>query len=73
MKKAVIDKVDLNDVLLDYRSNPVGDLPAPATLLTGRRLKTKLPMKPELLKLLFDCKLAREVFQKRQREAAQSR
>lgn len=53
LKKSLEDGKDINLVLLDCRTTPSNDLPSPAELMMGRRLKTLLPMHPARLRPNF--------------------
>lgn len=64
--KAAEDGKDLYPVLLDYRTQPARDLPSPAELLMGRRLRSFLPAHPNLLKPKFDVKGACIALKERQ-------
>lgn len=64
--KALQDGKDLYMVLLDYRIQPSQDLPSPAELLMGRRLRSLLPCHPEKLRPNFPLAEAKESLEKRQ-------
>ena len=52
MKKAKVERRDLQFGLLDYRNNPIEEIGLLlAQMLMGRRTRTKLPTTPALLKL----------------------
>lgn len=50
LSKASQDGKDPYLCILEYRNSPVGKCKSPAQLLMGRRLRTTLPMRTELLK-----------------------
>ncbi|EEC19173.1 polyprotein of retroviral origin, putative [Ixodes scapularis] len=50
LRKAAQDGQDLFGVLLDYRSSPMNGLSSPAEMLMGRRVRTLLPVLPQLLR-----------------------
>ncbi|GFX59108.1 uncharacterized protein K02A2.6 [Trichonephila clavipes] len=64
--KAAEEGKDLYVVLLDYRIQPAKDMPSPAELLMGRKLRTFLTSHPGQLKPTFDVERAREALRKRQ-------
>ncbi|GFU06838.1 integrase catalytic domain-containing protein [Nephila pilipes] len=66
LTKAAKEGEDLYVVLLDYRIQPAKDMPSPAELLMGRKLRTFLPSHPGQLKPTFDVKRAKEALRKRQ-------
>ncbi|GFW06537.1 uncharacterized protein K02A2.6 [Trichonephila clavipes] len=66
LTKAAKERKDLYVVLLDYRIQPAKDMPSPAELLMGRKLRTFLPSHPGQLKPTFDVERAREALMKRQ-------
>ncbi|GFR03747.1 retrovirus-related Pol polyprotein from transposon 17.6 [Trichonephila clavata] len=66
LNKAAEEEKDLYIVLLDYRIQPAKDMPSPAELLMGRKLRTFLPSHPGQLKPTFDVERAREALRKRQ-------
>ncbi|GFT98837.1 integrase catalytic domain-containing protein [Nephila pilipes] len=66
LTKAADEGKNLNVVLLDYRIQPAKDMPSPAELLMGRKLRTFLPSHPGHLKPTFDVERAREALRKRQ-------
>ncbi|GFY47410.1 integrase catalytic domain-containing protein [Trichonephila inaurata madagascariensis] len=66
LTKAAEEGKDLYVVLLDYRIQPAKDMPSPAELLMGRKLRTFLPSHPGQLKPTFDVERAREALRKRQ-------
>lgn len=66
LTKAAEDGKDLNLVLLDYRTQPSSDLPSPAELLMGRRLRSILPSHPACLKPKFPIARVTETLKKRQ-------
>ncbi|GFT40552.1 integrase catalytic domain-containing protein [Trichonephila clavipes] len=66
LTKAAEEGKDLYIVLLDYRIQPAKDMPSPAELLMGRKLRTFLPSHPGQLKPTFDVERAREALRKRQ-------
>ncbi|XP_054717261.1 uncharacterized protein K02A2.6-like [Uloborus diversus] len=65
--KAAQDVKDLYPVLLDCRTQPSSDLPSPAELLMGRRLRSLLPSHPEKMRPNFPLKKAQESLKKRQK------
>ncbi|GFX81734.1 transposon Tf2-8 polyprotein [Trichonephila clavipes] len=66
LTKATEEGKDLYVVLLDYRIQLAKDMPSPAELLMGRKLRTFLPSHPGQLKPTFDVERAREALRKRQ-------
>ncbi|GFT16983.1 integrase catalytic domain-containing protein [Nephila pilipes] len=56
---------DLYVLLLDYRIQPAKDMPLPAELLMGRKLRTFLPSHPGQLKPTFDVERARAALRKK--------
>ncbi|GFX43723.1 uncharacterized protein K02A2.6 [Trichonephila clavipes] len=66
LTKAAEEGKDLYVVLLDYRIQPAKDMPSPAELLMGRKLRTFLPSHPDQLKPTFDVERTREALRKRQ-------
>ncbi|GFR11384.1 integrase catalytic domain-containing protein [Trichonephila clavata] len=66
LTRAAEEGKDLYVVLLDYRIQPAKDMPSPAELLMGRKLRTFLPSHPGQLKPTFDVERAREALRKRQ-------
>lgn len=66
LTKAEEDGKDLFVVLLDYRIQPSTDLPSPAELLMGRRLRFFLPSHPDRFKPKFPIKKAKASLKKRQ-------
>lgn len=66
LRKAEEEGKDIYTVLLDHRIQPANDLPSPAELLMGRRLRSYLPSHPKQLKPKFPIKLARDSLKKRQ-------
>ncbi|GFY56936.1 integrase catalytic domain-containing protein [Trichonephila inaurata madagascariensis] len=66
LTKAAEKGKDLYVELLDYRIQPAKDMPSPAELLMGRKLRTFLPSHPGQLKPTFDVERAREALRKRQ-------
>ncbi|GFS34489.1 retrovirus-related Pol polyprotein from transposon 17.6 [Trichonephila inaurata madagascariensis] len=66
LTKGVEEGKDLFVVLLDYRIQPAKDMPSPAELLMGRKLRTFLPSHSGQLKSTFDVVRAREALRKRQ-------
>ncbi|GFS92979.1 integrase catalytic domain-containing protein [Trichonephila clavipes] len=57
---------DLYVALLDYRIQPAKDMPSPAELSMGRKVRTFLPSHPGQLKPTFDVERAREALRKKQ-------
>lgn len=66
LTKAAEDGKDLYAVLLDYRIQSAKDMPSPAELLMGRRLRSFLPSHPDLLKPKFKIKEACIALKERQ-------
>ncbi|XP_035218163.1 uncharacterized protein K02A2.6-like [Stegodyphus dumicola] len=66
LSKAAEEGKDLYIVLLDYRIQPAKDLPSPAELLMGRRLRSFLPSHPKALQPKFQIKGASRALEKRQ-------
>ncbi|GFU49667.1 integrase catalytic domain-containing protein [Nephila pilipes] len=66
LTKAAEEGKDLYVVLLDYRIQPAKDMPSPAELLMGRKLRTFLPSHPGQLKPTFEVERARDPLRKRQ-------
>ncbi|GFY79394.1 alanine--glyoxylate aminotransferase 2, mitochondrial [Trichonephila inaurata madagascariensis] len=66
LTKAAEEGKDLYVVLLDYSIQPAKDMPSPAELLMGRKLRTFLPSHPDQLKPTFDVERARGDLRKRQ-------
>ncbi|GFY59104.1 retrovirus-related Pol polyprotein from transposon 17.6 [Trichonephila inaurata madagascariensis] len=66
LTKAAEEGKDLYVVLLDYIIQPAKDMPSPAELLMGRKLRTFLPSHPGQLKPTFDVERAREALRKMQ-------
>ncbi|GFQ80959.1 retrovirus-related Pol polyprotein from transposon 17.6 [Trichonephila clavata] len=66
LTKAAEEGKDLYAVLLDYRIQPAKDMPSPAEILMGRKLRSFLPSHPGQLKPTFDVERAREALRKRQ-------
>ncbi|GFY14090.1 integrase catalytic domain-containing protein [Trichonephila clavipes] len=58
--KAAEEGKDLYVLLLDYMIQPAKNMPSPAELLMGRKLRTFLPSHPGQLKPTFDVERARE-------------
>ncbi|GFQ87520.1 integrase catalytic domain-containing protein [Trichonephila clavata] len=66
LTKAAEEGKDFYVVLLDYRIQPAKDVPSPAELLMGRKLRSFLPSHPGQLKPTFDVERAGEALRKRQ-------
>ncbi|GFX67443.1 integrase catalytic domain-containing protein [Trichonephila clavipes] len=66
LTKAEEEGKDLYVVFLDYRIQPAKDMPSPAELLMGRKLRTFLPSHPGQLNPTMDAGRAREALRKRQ-------
>ncbi|GFT56514.1 integrase catalytic domain-containing protein [Trichonephila clavipes] len=70
----IIQKIDQNEIPdmenhMEYQKNliqPAKDMPSPAKLLMGRKLRTFLPSHPAILNPAFDVERAREALRKRQ-------
>lgn len=56
LTKALQTGGDISSVLLDYHASPMDGLPSPAEMLMGRKLRTRVPMHPDLLQPKFECK-----------------
>lgn len=50
LRKTLEEGKDMNTTLMNYRATPKYDLPSPAELLMGRKIRTGLPTHPSVLK-----------------------
>lgn len=66
LRKAEEDGRDIYEVLLDYRIQPAKDLPSPAELLMGRRLRSFLPAHATRLTPNFDTQETQKMLRERQ-------